>query len=249
MKDESFIGALFIPHPSAFILPDKVIEASGLKKHYRRGPETVKALDGVDFEISSGEMAAIVGPSGSGKTTLMNLISCLDSPTAGKLSIAGQDVTGFEEAELIEIRRKHIGFTFQRPHLLPTLTARENVELPIIFSKCKADGGIVSSKLEEVGLKGRDHIQVRMLSGGDMQRVAIARALILNPKVLIADEPTARFSTQVRDTMTDLFKELAASGLAVFIATHDLDLAESCDRIIHLQDGLIVPKEMSSLYA
>ena len=237
----------------------KVIEASGLKKHYRRGPETVKALDGVDFEISSGEMVAIVGPSGSGKTTLMNLISCLDSPTEGKLSIAGQDVTGFREAELIEIRRKNIGFVFQRPHLIPTLTARENVELPIIFSKHKAPGqdvsaqdvsaGAISSKLGEVGLKGRDHIQVRMLSGGDMQLVAIARALILNPRVLIADEPTGRFSTQVRDTMTALFKELAASGLAVFIATHDLDLAESCDRMIHLQDGVIVPKEMSSLYA
>ncbi len=98
-------------------------------------------------------------------------------------------------------------------------------------------------------MRGRDHIQVRMLSGGDMQRVAIARALILNPRVLIADEPTGRFSTQVRDSMTDLFKELAASGLAVFIATHDLDLAESCDRMIHLQDGIIVQKEMSSLYA
>ena len=237
----------------------KMIEASGLKKHYRRGPETVKALDGVDFEISSGEMVAIVGPSGSGKTTLMNLISCLDSPTEGKLSIAGQDVTGFKEKQLIEIRRKNIGFVFQRPHLIPTLTARENVELPIIFSKRKTPGqdvsaqdvsaGAISSKLGEVGLKGRDHIQVRMLSGGDMQLVAIARALILNPRVLIADEPTGRFSTQVRDTMTSLFKELAASGLAVFIATHDLDLAESCDRIMHLQDGVIVPKEMSSLYA
>ena len=231
-----------------------MIEASGLKKHYRRGPETVKALDGVDFEISSGEMVAIVGPSGSGKTTLMNLISCLDSPTEGKLSIAGQDVTGFKEKELIEIRRKNIGFVFQRPHLIPTLTARENVELPIIFSKHKTpgqdvSGGAISSKLGEVGLKGRDLMQVRMLSGGDMQLVAIARALILNPRVLIADEPTGRFSTQVRDTMTGLFKELAASGLAVFIATHDLDLAERCDRIIHLQDGVIVPKEMSSIYA
>ncbi|MBN2209445.1 MAG: ABC transporter ATP-binding protein [Candidatus Coatesbacteria bacterium] len=237
----------------------KMIEASGLKKHYRRGPETVKALNGVDFEISSGEIVAIVGPSGSGKTTLMNLISCLDSPTEGKLSIAGQDVTGYKEKQLIEIRRKNIGFVFQRPHLIPTLTARENVELPIIFSKRKTPGqdvsaqdvsrGAISSKLGEVGLKGRDLMQVRMLSGGDMQLVAIARALVLNPRVLIADEPTGRFSTQVRDTMTALFKELAASGLAVFIATHDLDLAERCDRMIHLQDGVIVPKEMSSLYA
>ena len=226
-----------------------VIEAIGLKKHYRRGPETVKALDGVDFEISSGEMAAIVGPSGSGKTTLMNLISCLDSPTDGRLSIAGQDVTGFDESQLIDIRRKNIGFIFQRPHLIPTLTARENIELPIIFSKQKTNGDAISSKLKTVGLSERAHIQVRMLSGGDMQRVAIARALILNPKILIADEPTARFSTQVREVMAELFKELAASGLAVFIATHDLDLAESCDRMIHLQDGVIVPKEMSSLYA
>jgi len=227
----------------------KVIETSGLKKHYKRGPETVKALDGVDFEIASGETVAIVGPSGSGKTTMMNLISCLDSPTDGRLSIAGQDVTGFDESRLIDIRRKNIGFIFQRPHLIPTLTARENIELPIIFSKQKTNGDVISSKLDVVGLSERANIQVRMLSGGDMQRVAIARALILNPKILIADEPTARFSTQVRDVMADLFKKLAASGLAVFIATHDLDLAERCDRIIHLQDGVIVPKEMSSLYA
>ncbi|MCD6326147.1 ABC transporter ATP-binding protein [bacterium] len=227
----------------------KVIEASGVKKHYQRGPETVRALDGVDFGISSGEMAAIVGPSGSGKTTLMNLISCLDSPTSGMLEIAGQDVTGFSESQLIEIRRKNIGFIFQRPHLIPTLTARENVELPFIFSKQKMNGDVISQKLDVVGLRGRNHIQVRMLSGGDMQRVAIARALVLNPKVLIADEPTARFSTRVRIGMTELFRQLVRSGLAVFIATHDLDLAGSCDRMIHLQDGVIVPKEMSSLYA
>jgi putative ABC transport system ATP-binding protein len=226
----------------------KIIEARGLKKYYRRGSEIVKALDGIDFEISSGEIVSIVGPSGSGKTTLMNLISCLDSPTGGSLTIAGKYVAGLDESQLISIRRRNIGFIFQQFYLIPTLTAKENIELPLIFSKKLINKKEISRFLEKVGLKGREHFQVNTLSGGDKQRVAIARALVNDPKVLIADEPTGKLETDVRDSLMELFKELSESGLAVFIATHDLELAAKTQQIIHLQDGKIISPEDSVLY-
>ncbi len=226
----------------------KAIEASGLKKHYRRGVETVKALDGIDFAIDAGEMVAIVGPSGSGKTTLMNLVSCLDVPTAGRMKIDGADVTEFTEDRLIGVRRKSIGFIFQKFHLVPSLSARENVELPLLFSRKPAEHNRITRLLDRVGLGGRTDLRVDMLSGGDKQRVAIARALVNEPRVLIADEPTGRLETKVRDSLLELFRELAAGGLAVFIATHDLELAARTQRVIHLQDGRIVPRRESSLY-
>lgn len=227
---------------------EKIVEAKELKKYYRRGHEIVKALDGVDFEIAKGEMISIVGPSGSGKTTLMNLISCLDKPTSGNLSIAGTDVTSLPEKELINIRRENIGFIFQQIHLIPTLTAKENVWLPRVFFKRWIDVKRISDLLERVGLKGRETIQAKMLSRGDKQRIAIVRALIGDPKLLIADEPTGKLEVKVRNDLVELFRELKKTGLAIFIATHDLELAEMTERIIYLQDGRIVSKEESSLY-
>jgi putative ABC transport system ATP-binding protein len=225
-----------------------VLEAKELKKYYTRGSETVKALDGVDFAIHSGEIVSIVGPSGSGKTTLMNLISCLDTPTSGTLGIGGQDVTYFNESQLINIRRKYIGFIFQKFYLIPNLYAVENVELPLIFAKKPIDKDKIYKVIETVGLKGRERIPAYMLSGGDKQRVAIARALINDPQVLIADEPTGKLELKVRDQLLEIFKQLAQNGIAIFIATHDLELADLTQRIIHLQDGKIIPKEQSSLY-
>lgn len=227
---------------------DVVLEAKELKKHYVRGSETVKALDGVDFAISQGEIVAIVGPSGSGKTTLMNLISCLDTATSGTLMIGGKDVTHFDESQLIKIRREYIGFIFQQFYLIPNLFAVENIELPLVFAKKPIHKDKIMEVIDLVGLKGRERIPAYMLSGGDKQRIAIARALINNPKVLIADEPTGKLEIKVRDQLLELFNQLTQKGIAIFIATHDLELAGMTHRIIHLQDGNIVPKEQSSLY-
>lgn len=225
-----------------------ILEAKSLKKYYQRGSEMVRALDGVDFKIIEREIVSIVGPSGSGKTTLMHLIGCLDKASAGSLKIGDVEVASLEENDLIKIRRENIGFVFQRFYLIPTLTVRENVELPLIFAKKSINEKKLSVLLEEVGLKGKERIQVKCLSGGDKQRTGIARALVNDPKILIADEPTGKLETEVRGQILELFKNLSEKGLAICIATHDLELAEATQRIIHLQDGKIVPKEKSDLY-
>jgi putative ABC transport system ATP-binding protein len=228
---------------------DKIIlEAKNLKKYYHRGSEIVKALDGVELKIKENEIISIVGPSGSGKTTLINLVGCLDKATAGSLKIGNNDVASLEEIDLVKIRRENIGFVFQRFYLIPTLTVRENVELPLIFAKKTVNQEKVSNILGEVGLRGKERIQVKHLSGGDKQRTGIARALVNNPKILVADEPTGKLETKVGEHILELFKSLSEKGLAVFIATHDLELAQVTQRIIHLQDGKIVPKEKSNLY-
>lgn len=225
-----------------------ILEAKSLKKYYQRGSEIVRALDGVDFKIMEREIVSIVGPSGSGKTTLMNLIGCLDKASAGSLNIGDNEVASLKENDLIKIRRENIGFVFQRFYLIPTLTVRENIELPLIFAKKSVNEKKLSVLLEEVGLKGKERIQIKYLSGGDKQRTDIARALINDPKILIADEPTGKLETEVKGQILKLFKSLSEKGLAICIATHDLELAQATQRIIHLQDGKIVPKEKSDLY-
>jgi putative ABC transport system ATP-binding protein len=225
-----------------------ILEAKSLKKYYQRGSEMVRALDGVDFKIIEREIVSIVGPSGSGKTTLMNLIGCLDKASAGSLKIGDIEVASLKENDLIKIRRENIGFVFQRFYLIPTLTVRENIELPLIFAKKSINEKKLSVLLEEVGLKGKERIQIKYLSGGDKQRTGIARALVNDPKILIADEPTGKLETEVRRQILELFKSLSEKGLAICIATHDLELAEATQRIIHLQDGKIISKEESSLY-
>lgn len=227
---------------------DAIIRAEGLAKRYSRGIETVKALDGVDFAIRAGEVVAMVGPSGSGKTTLMNLISCLDTATDGTLVVGGRDVTRASERELVAVRRDVIGFVFQQFHLIPTLTGVENVELPTLFSGKALPRERTLSLLERVGMKGREHLPAHGLSGGDKQRVAIARALVNSPKLLIADEPTGKLESAMRDVLIRLFRELAADGLAVFIATHDLAMADACDRVLYLQDGRFVSRAESLLF-
>ena len=230
-------------------MEDKVIlEAKNLKKYYERGSEIVRALDGVDFEIERSEIVSIIGPSGSGKTTLMNLIGCLDNATAGTLKIGNTDVTLLGENDLIKIRRENIGFVFQRFYLIPTLTVRENIELPLIFAKKAINQKKLSNLLEEVGLKNKEKIQIKYLSGGDKQRTGIARALVNEPKLLIADEPTGKLEKKVKGQILGIFKKLSKKGLAIFIATHDLELAQATQKIIHLQDGKVVPKEKSDLY-
>lgn len=224
--------------------PSPLIRARGLKRHYHRGSETVRALDGVDLDIRAGEMISILGPSGSGKTTLVNLLSCLDTPSAGELSLEGHPVAGLREDRLAAVRRGMLGFIFQKFHLIPTLTVAENVELPLMFLGRRADRNATLAVLSSVGLEKRARHLPRELSGGEMQRAAVARALIVKPKVLIADEPTGNLDKATGEAIFSLLRELAtAHGLSVIITTHNLALAHQADRIITLEDGRILKEE------
>lgn len=220
---------------------DIIIEGHGLKRYYQRGSETVKALDGVDVTIRKGEIVAILGPSGCGKTTLVNVLSCLDAPTAGTLTVAGKAVAGLSEDELVEVRRGVLGFVFQNFSLLPTLTVTENVELPLTFLALQADPARTREILAAVGLSDRATHLPRELSGGQMQRVAIARALMVNPQILVADEPTGNLDKTTGQSIITLFKRLAAEeGLAIILTTHNTAFGAEADRVITLEDGKIV---------
>ena len=224
---------------------DIIIEAHGLKRYYRRGSETVKALDGVDISIRTGEIVSILGPSGSGKTTLINLLSCLDAPTGGTLIVAGRSVAGLSEEELVEVRRGVLGFVFQQFSLLPTLTVTENVELPLMFLDRRVDSRRTREILEAVGLGERASHLPRELSGGQMQRVAIARALIVDPRILVADEPTGNLDKATGEGIIELFKQLASEkGLAILLTTHNAAFGYEADRVITLEDGRIVKEEI-----
>jgi putative ABC transport system ATP-binding protein len=226
-------------------MSDAIIEARGLKRYYRRGTETVKALDGVDLRIHAGEIVSILGPSGSGKTTLLNLLSCLDAPTGGTLLVGGKSVAGLSEEELVEIRRGVLGFVFQNFSLLPTLTVEENVELPLMFLNRKPDPDKTRRILKLVGLTDRATHLPRELSGGQMQRVAIARALIVEPKILVADEPTGNLDKATGESIIGLFKQLAREqGLAILLTTHNTTFGYEADRVLTLEDGRVVREEV-----
>lgn len=212
------------------------IQASQLWRTYQRGAETVHALADFSLEVEPGEMLGLVGRSGSGKTTFLNLVGCLDRPTGGNLWIAGQEVGGLPEEQLVAFRRDHIGFVFQLFYLIPTLTALENVQLPLLFARDN-DERRARELCERVGLGDKLNARPNSLSGGDRQRIAIARALVNRPRILLADEPTGRLEKQARDEIINLFNELRADGLAIIIATHDLEQAERCQRVIRLRDG------------
>jgi ABC-type lipoprotein export system ATPase subunit len=221
-----------------------IIRGRGLKRYYQRGIETVKALDGVDIDIHTGEMVAVLGPSGSGKTTLVNLLSCLDAPTTGELSLDGKPVAGLGEDKLASVRRGVLGFIFQKFHLIPTLTVAENVELPLMFLNRPADRKATLAVLTSVGLASRSDHLPKELSGGEMQRVAVARALITHPKVLIADEPTGNLDKHTGEAIFALLHNLVRDqGLTVILTTHNLALGYQADRIMTLEDGRIVKEE------
>ncbi len=220
---------------------DVIIEGQGLKRYYHRGSETVKALDGVNITIRKGEIVAILGPSGSGKTTLINILSCLDAPTEGTLTVDGKPVAGLSEDQLVEVRRGLLGFVFQQFSLLPTLTVTENVELPLMFLGLRTNPERTREILAAVGLSDRATHLPRELSGGQMQRVAIARALIVGPKILVADEPTGNLDKVTGQSIISLFKRLAAEeGLAILLTTHNTAFGDEADRTIILEDGRIV---------
>lgn len=217
-----------------------IITARGLKRYYQRGSETVKAVDGIDIDIRRGEMLSILGPSGSGKTTLMNMLSGLDAPDEGSLCINGKEIAGIDEDRLTEIRRGVLGFVFQKFHLLPTLSVKENVELPLLFLRRSVDAEKTSAVLAKVGLADRANHKPRELSGGQMQRVTIARALITEPLVLIADEPTGNLDKANGEAIFAIFRSLVVTrGMTVIVTTHNHQLGHLSDRIINLEDGKI----------
>ncbi|MGD0100772.1 MAG: ABC transporter ATP-binding protein [Acidobacteriota bacterium] len=221
-----------------------LIQARDLKRYFQRGSETVKAVDGIDLEIRAAEMVSILGPSGSGKTTLVQLLSCLDSPTGGTLIINQKPVNGLKEDELTKVRRGLVGFVFQKFYLLPTLSVAENVELPLLFYRLPVKRANTLEVLRRVHLEDRANYMPNQLSGGQMQRVAIARSLIINPKILIADEPTGNLDSENGIAVFNLFRALVRDhGISVVVTSHNLALGYRADRILTLSDGKIVREE------
>ncbi len=219
---------------------NELIKATKLTKVYRRGSEQVFALKDASFTVSSGEFLAIVGPSGSGKTTLLNLLGCLDKPTWGSLKLDGVEIGDQKEGDLARLRREKIGFVFQQFFLLPTLTVKENIELPLLFSKKKRDEGALKEIIDIVGLSSRASHLPHQLSGGEMQRVAIGRALVNSPEILLADEPTGNLDSVTAETIYQLFLRLNQQGLTIIVVTHNPELANIARRIIRLKDGKII---------
>lgn len=219
----------------------RIIEARNLSKVYRRGREEIHALKGVDFDVDDGEFVSIIGPSGSGKTALLNVIGCLDTPSGGSLCLNGIETSGLNEGKLVRLRRENLGFVFQHFYLMPTLTARENIELPLLFSRKSKNKGRIDEVLQMVGLGDRgDHLPGE-LSGGEMQRVAIGRALINDPKIILADEPTGNLDSITSRMIFRLFSDLNRwGGLTLVVVTHNLELAKEAKRVCTLRDGQIV---------
>jgi putative ABC transport system ATP-binding protein len=218
-----------------------VIKTEALTKVYEMGSEQVHALRGVDLEIRKGEYVAIMGPSGSGKSTLMNLIGCLDTPTAGKYWLAGRLVSELDDDELAYIRNKEIGFVFQTFNLLPRATALHNVELPLIYNGTPAEERIVRAKkaLELVDLTDRMSHKPNELSGGQRQRVAIARALVNSPSIVLADEPTGNLDSQTGEEIMGVLTRLHQQGNTIILVTHEHDIAQHAHRAIFIRDGKI----------
>jgi putative ABC transport system ATP-binding protein len=218
-----------------------MIKTKNLTKIYIMGEEQVKALNGVNIEISKGEYIAIMGPSGSGKSTLMNLIGCLDTPTGGEYWLNGQLVSTMADDQLAQVRNREIGFVFQTFHLLPRYTALENVQLPLIYSSVDREEreSLAERALEMVDLKDRMKHRPNELSGGQRQRVAIARALINHPAILLADEPTGNLDTHTGKEILDLFDKLHDEGNTIVLVTHDAEVAMHAERVIRLRDGVV----------
>jgi len=222
-----------------------VIRATELTKTYQMGAEEVHALRGVNVEIKKGEYVAIMGPSGSGKSTLMNLIGCLDSPTAGQYWLAGRLVSELDDDELAYIRNKEIGFVFQTFNLLPRATALHNVELPLIYNGTPAEERLEKAKqaLSRVELTDRMNHKPNELSGGQRQRVAIARALVNSPSIVLADEPTGNLDSKTGEEIMALFANLHSQGNTIILVTHEHDIAQHAHRIIFIRDGKIASDE------
>jgi putative ABC transport system ATP-binding protein len=220
---------------------EAIIELSDIKKEYIMGSQVIAALDGVSLSIFKNEYVALMGPSGSGKSTLMNILGCLDSPSAGQYRLNGTEVSSMSDDELAHVRNKEIGFVFQTFNLLPRLSALENVALPLVYAgKSKKERVEIAERvMGMVGLSDRMDHKPNQLSGGQRQRVAIARALVNNPSIILADEPTGNLDTKTSYEIMNIFEEINRNGNTVILVTHEEDIARHAKRILRLRDGVI----------
>lgn len=220
---------------------DPLIKVEDIHKIYNPGENEVRALDGINLDIQTGELVAIIGHSGSGKSTLMNMLGCLDTPTSGCYYLNGQDVSQLNDNELSDIRNKYIGFIFQGFNLIQNLDAIRNVELPLVYRGIpkKMRREIAIEALKKVGLEKRMNHRPNELSGGQQQRVAVARAIAAKPPIILADEPTGNLDSSSTTEIMGILKELHQSGRTVIIITHDDDIANQADRVIRIMDGKI----------
>ncbi|OUR95539.1 macrolide ABC transporter ATP-binding protein [Flavobacteriales bacterium 34_180_T64] len=218
-----------------------IIKIRGIIRDFQLGNETVHVLKGIDLDIDKGEYLAIMGPSGSGKSTLMNLLGCLDTPTAGSYILNGKDVSQMFDNELAEIRNKEIGFVFQTFNLLPRTTALGNVALPMVYAGASKKERVSRAEevLENVGLADRMDHRPNQLSGGQRQRVAVGRALVNRPSIILADEPTGNLDSKTGEEIMALFDEIHKAGNTVIMVTHEEEVAAHAERIIRLRDGMI----------
>jgi putative ABC transport system ATP-binding protein len=224
----------------------RIVETRGLTRIYRMGGAEVRALDGVDLMVQAGEFLSVMGRSGSGKSTLLHLLGCLDRPTAGSIILDGVDVTRLRKSKLTHVRRHKVGFVFQQFNLIPTLTALENVMLPLRYAGVngRERRRRATEALEQVGLGDRLKHRPAELSGGEQQRVSLARALINRPVIVLADEPTGELDTQTAAAIVGLMRELNQSAEQTFIVvTHDPLVAQRADRVVYLQDGRVLREE------
>jgi len=225
-----------------------LVQLSGVTRVYGTGEAAVRALDGIDLAIAKSQFIAIMGPSGSGKSTAMNILGCLDKPTSGSYQFLGHQVGGFDRDQRALLRRAYLGFVFQGYNLLERTSARENVELPLIYQGVPGPERRVRAldALAKVGLSGREHHDPSQLSGGQQQRVAIARAIVSRPQVILADEPTGNLDTARSHEIMGLLTELnQTDGITVIMVTHEPDMAAYADRIIHFLDGRVASDQLN----
>lgn len=218
-----------------------IIHLEDIKKNYYLGKQVIEVLKGISLNINKGEYVALMGPSGSGKSTLMNILGCLDTPTAGRYILNNQDVSKMVDNDLAEVRNREIGFVFQQFNLLPRLSAAENVALPLVYAGLPKKQRIEKALhvLDQVSLADRSHHKPNELSGGQNQRVAIARALVNNPAIILADEPTGNLDSKTSYEIMDIFGKIHSSGNTVVLVTHEEDIAKHAHRIIRLRDGVL----------
>ncbi len=241
-----------IAEPSPAPAPDDkaLIELKGLRKTYQMGSQQVHALAGVDLRLGRGEFWAILGASGSGKSTMLNVLGCLDRPTAGTYMLEGQNVADLNDDALSEFRLRHLGFIFQSFNLIPQLTVQENIELPLYYLGWEAEKSAerAAELADRVGLGDRLDHRPNELSGGQQQRVAVARALANDPPVLLADEPTGNLDSSTSSQIMALLDDLSRQGKTIIMVTHELDIAEHAQHRLHMKDGLIDRIERSNGY-